>query len=544
MNKTLFSCGFKKEIETRKGQRYDVTSSQAQSVKLKTKKVSCKFCTATFTSDQYLNTHLQFKHKSEISDVIPTILPTVQTFKEQDIESDDACVDVTTSDNPGPGPNKFAIKSFEKVASSITASSRRGQNQRKSYTIEFKMQTLKLLDALTERKVKNRWQKCATEQGIPNKSMVIKWNKERSKIFAEATLNTHKKNRGNIKVSRQRRRLLSKRPSRNEHFSLAAKLVVAEFKLRRARGAKVSKLWLCKTMKSKITQIYGEDEAKSFKASGKWFQRFKQRHKISLRRRTNKKKDSADEGRSVIQDFHMNLRKAVQSQRRRGACFDEKYGRWLPEKRFNVDQVPLPFVVGQDTTYATAGSEQVWVSQPSSGLEKRQATLQLCIRASSEQTVKPAIIFRGKGNIKDDERSKYDSRVDVYFQEHTWMDEEVNMRWLRNTLTPGVKNEKENVLFADNVSFQLAEAFHRECRTKINTIVYLLPPNHTDKVQPIDAGFGKTLKAKIGESMERWLEKEDHIDKWHGKISAKERRVLMTEWVGEAWEEGLDKYNF
>ena len=164
-------------------------------------------------------------------------------------------------------------------------------------------------------------------------------------------------------------------------------------------------------------QIYGEKEARSFKASGNWFQRFKRRHKISLRRRTNKKKNSPDEGRSAIQSFHRNLRRAVQSKRRRSACFDEKYGRWLPGNRFNVDQVPLPFVVGQDTTYETSGSEQVWVSQPSSGLEKRQATLQLCIRASSEQTVKPSIIFTGKGNIKD-EKSNYDKRVDVYFQKH------------------------------------------------------------------------------------------------------------------------------
>ena len=72
---------------------------------------------------------------------------------------------------------------------------------------------------------------------------------------------------------------------------------------------------------------------------------------------------------------------------------------------------------------------------------------------------------------------------------------------------------------------------------KINTVVYLLPAKHTDKVQPIDAGFGKTLKGKIGESMERWLEEDDNINKWHGKISARKRRDLMTKWVGEAMEE-------
>ena len=37
------------------------------------------------------------------------------------------------------------------------------------------------------------------------------------------------------------------------------------------------------------------------------------RHNISLRRRTNKKKDSADFGRAKIQEFHQNLRKTVQS---------------------------------------------------------------------------------------------------------------------------------------------------------------------------------------------------------------------------------------
>eukprot|EP00795_Rhopilema_esculentum_P016243 gene16243-7622_t len=65
----------------------------------------------------------------------------------------------------------------------------------------------------------------------------------------------------------------------------------------------------------------------------------------------------------------------------------------------NVDQVPLPFVVGQDTTYATTGSEQVWVSQPSSGLGNHQATLQLCKSASGEQTVKPSFL-KEKGTLR------------------------------------------------------------------------------------------------------------------------------------------------
>ena len=143
-------------------------------------------------------------------------------------------------------------------------------------------------------------------------------------------------------------------------------------------------------MKKKIKVCYRKEEAEKFKASDNWFQSFKRRNNISLRRRTNKKQHSADAARENIQKFHRNLRKAVQFKRRRSnAVPDRKYGRRMPKQRVNVDQVPLPFVVEQDRTYELSGSKQVWVSQPSSGLDKRQATLQLWIRAEGRQTVQP-----------------------------------------------------------------------------------------------------------------------------------------------------------
>ena len=74
------------------------------------------------------------------------------------------------------------------------------------------------------------------------------------------------------------------------------------------------------------------------------------------------------------------------------------------------------------------GAQQVCVSQLSSGLDKRQATLQLSIGTDGEQNVKPAPIFRGKGRVATEEKEKYDKRVDVYFQQNAWMDEEINMQ--------------------------------------------------------------------------------------------------------------------
>ena len=129
-----------------------------------------------------------------------------------------------------------------------------------------------------------------------------------------------------------------------------------------------------------------------------------------------KKKNSADDARETIQKFHQNLRKSVKSKRRRNnSAIDSKYGRWLPKNRYNIDQVPLPFVIDQDKTYDLTGNTQVRVSQPSTGLDKRQATLQLCIRAEGEQNIKPAIVFRAKGNVASAEKAEYNPGVDVYF---------------------------------------------------------------------------------------------------------------------------------
>ena len=83
------------------------------------------------------------------------------------------------------------------------------------------------------------------------------------------------------------------------------------------------------------------------------------------------------------------------------------------------------------------------MSQPSSGLDKRQVTLQLCIGADGEQNVKPALIFRGKGRVATEEKEKYNKKVDVYFQQDVWKDEEINLQWVQGTFIPGTGNDKE-----------------------------------------------------------------------------------------------------
>ena len=44
--------------------------------------------------------------------------------------------------------------------------------------------------------------------------------------------------------------------------------------------------------------------------------------------------------------------------------------------------------------------------------------------------------------------------------------------------------------------------------------------------------------------MMRWLEALDNLEKWHDKLSATDRRILMTQWTGEAWSELKENKGF
>ena len=64
---------------------------------------------------------------------------------------------------------------------------------------------------------------------------------------------------------------------------------------------------------------------------------------------------------------------------------------------------------------------RVWATQPGSGLDKRQATLQMCFGRKGMS--KPLLIFRATGKrISKDEIAVYDNDVEVYWQPNAWAD--------------------------------------------------------------------------------------------------------------------------
>ena len=83
-------------------------------------------------------------------------------------------------------------------------------------------------------------------------------------------------------------------------------------------------------------------------------------------------------------------------------------------------------------TYNQTGSKEIWCASGSSGLEKRQCTVQLMI-ADGVSRVRPLVIFRGKGlHIKAEEKQKWDKRVKVLFKKNAWCNEKMMKEWTAN----------------------------------------------------------------------------------------------------------------
>lgn len=226
-----------------------------------------------------------------------------------------------------------------------------------------------------------------------------------------------------------------------------------------------------------------------FKFSDAWFDAFKARHNISLRRITNTAQAVPSTKIDDIRSFHLFIREQATKGDRVGPL-----GRWTCAEIANMDQTPLEFdVFAKGATYETRGTKSVWVKSNGSGLDKRQATVQLTIFADGVKRIKPLVVFRGKGlRISDREKFRWDSRVTVRFQENAWVDEAMMAYWVQHMWQPWC-NESQNLLVADVHRAQKTDKILKMLR-QCNTTLALVPPGCTPLVQPLDVAFNAQFK--------------------------------------------------
>ena len=221
--------------------------------------VACPFCLESkqFTSNQYLNNHIKYKHpRKDTKEIEKNVSkPTLLVLHPKPKAS--------LSDNIPHNRSRVPAKTFKRPG---------GSSKRQSYTLKFKLKVLQDLDeAVRDKEVKDKYKSVAEKYGI-SKSMVCKWLKQKQELKQEADKLRAKKTRygrDSAATSRTRKRL---RNYRLKKYPLAVQRVVSEFRKRRSEGIKVSGRWL--KMKQTLRTFYEDEVAETFKAEKQIRKRF------------------------------------------------------------------------------------------------------------------------------------------------------------------------------------------------------------------------------------------------------------------------------
>ena len=129
---------------------------------------------------------------------------------------------------------------------------------------------------------------------------------------------------------------------------------------------------------------------------------------------------------------------------------------------------------------------------------------------------------------------KYDKHVHVKFQENGWCDEATMAYWIKNCWKPKVADEMMLVL--DVHRAQKTEHINSLLVKECNTTPVFVPPGCTSLVQPLDVSVNAPFKKRVEDFAQQHL--HNNLDRYlTGKFTAGERRILLTSWVGQAWDE-------
>jgi transposase-like protein len=298
----------------------------------------------------------------------------------------------------------------------------------------------------------------------------------------------------------------------------------------RSDGLKVKGWWFEAKSKELMKDMHPGEE---FKFSDGWFTAFKKRKRISYRSTTNMSQKTPNDYESTIREFHKTIRSLASKGEKKGplGCYELK-------DIANMDQTPLPFTFNKGKGYDNTGTSTVWHRGAASGLEKRQCTVQLTVFADGD-CLKPLLIFRGKGlRITAKEKKEHDSRVVVRFQENAWCDKEVMKFWINSMWKRPFQEaqHRAKLLVADMHRAQTTDEVKELLEKSCHTSIALVPPGTTGLVQPLDVAINAEFKAIVDRLQNEHMHANLNLY-IENKMTASQRRVLITKWVGQAWDE-------
>ena len=208
-----------------------------------------------------------------------------------------------------------------------------------------------------------------------------------------------------------------------------------------------------------------------------------------MRRKTHCSQETPTVLEPVIKKFHTSLLRLRNT------------GIFKASDLTNKDQRPLPFVLDKGRTYDQKGVNEVWTQSGQSGLDKRQATVQLTLFVGGIGRVRATVIFRGKGlqiSAKKNKVMMDESRSCIKEKacDQEIMKEGNTTEWENPFKNPICQNSDERILISDVHSAQQTNSV-KELLKKYKTSLVNVPAGCTSRVQVVNLLISKPFKDEV-----------------------------------------------
>ncbi len=270
---------------------------------------------------------------------------------------------------------------------------------------------------------------------------------------------------------------------------------------------------------------------KSYLQLYKWFQRFKKRNNISIRRATHlgqKLKQTAVE--EIYRYFHYII-----VNRRLLNIYEQDV-----KLIINCDETPVFLESPENTTISFKGAKEININTYAN--DKKRVSVILAI-ACNGYKLTPLFIFKGKpGKKLETKLNKIElckkKKIFIKCQPNSWCDKEIFIFWVKNIFQYYEKFVVKKICL---LIMDLAPS-HKDVAVldymKSNDIHYIfLPPGTTRYLQPLDVGVNKLFKEKLKEKYLIYqLQNKQAIIKNNFKVP----KEMVINWINDIWYSNYD----
>ena len=251
----------------------------------------------------------------------------------------------------------------------------------------------------------------------------------------------------------------------------------------------------------------------SFKASGRWYEKWKWRHSVSMWTKTTLAQPLPADLKENIAWFHGFV---IAARRRADYPLSRIY---------NMDETPMRFELPSNRTLEFSGSRTVPVK--SCGAEKRSFTVVLAVAADGAK-VPPKVIFKGVRTPRD---LVVPHPLRVSFHKKGWMEEQGIWEWIWQSLP----RAERSLLVWDSFRTHLTDSMKDDLKQR-NIDVAVIPGGLTPVVQPLDKCLNKPFKDNVRWKYLAWMTLRPFEFTPAGKKKAPSRNLVLR-WIKEAWAE-------